>query len=182
MGSESHAAGLKARRYRARPGRAASIRRPARESSQLQTSDTVRKNGGHGDLVDDSGRGPGPAFRWERAAARRYARVARANCTETARCPRSLASTGTTLAKVHLENRGGAVMRVLRVVASEQLPCGCLVGVYETYRGGIAKIVDDRACGCWLGHRVGQAVESDRRVGRPAAADQPPADHTAHAR
>ncbi len=73
-------------------------------------------------------------------------------------------------------------MRVLRVVASEQLPCGCLVGVYETYRGGIAKIVDDRARGCWLGHRMGQAVESDRRVGRPAAADQAPADRTAHAR
>ena len=39
-------------------------------------------------------------------------------------------------------------MRLLRGVGSETLPCGCLVGTYETYQGRIVTIVDAPAPTC----------------------------------
>ena len=36
-------------------------------------------------------------------------------------------------------------MRFLRGLAGRVLPCGCLVGVYETYSGGVVATID--ACG-----------------------------------
>jgi hypothetical protein len=56
-------------------------------------------------------------------------------------------------------------MRVLRIVASQQLSCGCLVGVYETYRGRIVQIVDHRAPRCMRHHWVGQSVDDAPTMG-----------------
>jgi hypothetical protein len=39
-------------------------------------------------------------------------------------------------------------MRLLRGLGSETLPCGCLVGTYETYEGRIVTIVDAPAPTC----------------------------------
>jgi len=39
-------------------------------------------------------------------------------------------------------------MRVLRGLSSRLLPCGCLVGVYETYEGEIVTILDAKAPSC----------------------------------
>jgi hypothetical protein len=39
-------------------------------------------------------------------------------------------------------------MRVLRILAGRRLPCGCLVGIYETYDGPIAQVVDERNRSC----------------------------------
>lgn len=33
-------------------------------------------------------------------------------------------------------------MRILRVVGSRSLPCGCLVGRYETYGGRCVELID----------------------------------------
>ena len=41
-------------------------------------------------------------------------------------------------------------MRLLRGLAGRVLPCGCLVGVYETYGGGIVTTID--ACGPACNH------------------------------
>ncbi len=47
---------------------------------------------------------------------------------------------------VHLPK--GNVMHILRGLSSYILNCGCLVGVYETYKGAIVRVVDkcDDAC------------------------------------
>jgi len=39
-------------------------------------------------------------------------------------------------------------MRILRVVGSRLLPCGCFVGLYETYGGPIVQIVEERGVSC----------------------------------
>ena len=41
-------------------------------------------------------------------------------------------------------------MRLLRGLAGRVLPCGCLVGVYETYSSGIVATIDVRGplCEC----------------------------------
>ncbi len=65
-------------------------------------------------------------------------------------------------------------MRVLRILTSSQLPCGCLTGVYELYSGEVIAIIDapDSACGA---HRQGQQVDEAAGVSEttppPAAAD-----------
>lgn len=46
-------------------------------------------------------------------------------------------------------------MHVLRGLGFEQLPCGCLAGIYETYGGNVVTILDVRAAACAEnGHRV----------------------------
>ncbi len=46
-------------------------------------------------------------------------------------------------------------MRILRGTGSRCLPCGCLVGFYETYDGRTVAIVDARGAACEDGrHRV----------------------------
>lgn len=49
-------------------------------------------------------------------------------------------------------------MRVLRILTSSTLPCGCLVGIYELYNGRTIAIVDAPACGR-PEHRAGQQVD-----------------------
>ena len=39
-------------------------------------------------------------------------------------------------------------MRLLRGVAGRVLPCGCLVGVYETYEGRVIETIDARGPAC----------------------------------
>ena len=39
-------------------------------------------------------------------------------------------------------------MRILRGLASRQLACGCLAGVYERYDGEVVTIVDAHAAWC----------------------------------
>ncbi|HEU4893046.1 MAG TPA: hypothetical protein VFT47_15940 [Vicinamibacterales bacterium] len=39
-------------------------------------------------------------------------------------------------------------MRIRRGLGSRQLPCGCLAGIYETYRDEIVTIVDAPGAGC----------------------------------
>jgi hypothetical protein len=51
-------------------------------------------------------------------------------------------------------------VRLLRGLAGHVLPCGCLVGVYETYNKDVVATID--ACGprCETpGHRLHQVVE-----------------------
>ena len=47
-------------------------------------------------------------------------------------------------------------MRILRVVGSRTLPCGCLTGLYETYAGGCVELLDhvSERCGVTK-HREG---------------------------
>ena len=42
----------------------------------------------------------------------------------------------------------GRVMRILRGVGSRILPCGCLVGLYETYDRRTIAVIDGRAAAC----------------------------------
>jgi len=50
-------------------------------------------------------------------------------------------------------------MRILRGLSSRFLPCGCLVGVYETYDSEIVSILDARSSSCSeTGHQVGKVV------------------------
>ena len=39
-------------------------------------------------------------------------------------------------------------MRLLRGLSGRVLPCGCLVGVYETYSGAVVATVDARGPAC----------------------------------
>lgn len=47
-------------------------------------------------------------------------------------------------------------MRILRVLGSRLLPCGCFVGVYERYDGSTVEILDEVGPTCRDGHRPGQ--------------------------
>lgn len=50
-------------------------------------------------------------------------------------------------------------MRILRGVGSQTLPCGCLIGLYETYGGPVVALVDARGSTCSdEQHRVDHAV------------------------
>ena len=66
-------------------------------------------------------------------------------------------------------------MRTLRLLCSRPLPCGCLVGIYETYAGPNVWIVDARAADCTDStHRSGAQLEPTGRTdlahpGRSAA-------------
>ena len=53
-------------------------------------------------------------------------------------------------------------MRILRGLNSHQLPCGCLLGVYETYDGLIVRLFDAISDTCANpGHRPGTIVPAD---------------------
>jgi hypothetical protein len=50
-------------------------------------------------------------------------------------------------------------MRILRLLASHPLPCGCLAGVYESYTGEVIALLDARDARCNArAHREGDAV------------------------
>jgi hypothetical protein len=53
-------------------------------------------------------------------------------------------------------------MRILRGLNSEQLRCGCLLGVYETYDGVIVRLFDAISDTCGNpGHRPGTIAAGD---------------------
>ena len=59
-------------------------------------------------------------------------------------------------------------MRLLRGLAGRVLACGCLLGVYETYDGGVVSTVDAVGPSCTDRHRLHQPLsEPDQE---PAAA------------
>jgi hypothetical protein len=59
-------------------------------------------------------------------------------------------------------------MGILRGLDSRLLPCGCLIGIYETYSGKTLSIVDARSEGCRDStHRL-NTVLPDERVGTDA--------------
>ena len=61
--------------------------------------------------------------------------------------------------------------RILRGVGSRGLPCGCLVGVYETYTNETVAIIDAKGSACTeQTHRVDSSIavdESDVRAQPP---------------
>jgi hypothetical protein len=61
-------------------------------------------------------------------------------------------------------------MRILRVLQSQLLRCGCFVGLYETYDGQTVAIVEEPGPGCRDSrHQAGQAIQpSDAVHGEPA--------------
>jgi hypothetical protein len=65
-------------------------------------------------------------------------------------------------------------MRILRVVGSRLLPCGCFVGAYETYDGRTVEVVDQAGIACSVpSHVRGATLPPD--PGRiPAHAVRPP--------
>jgi len=64
-------------------------------------------------------------------------------------------------------------MRIRRGLASERLPCGCVTGVYETYREEIVTIVDAPGAFCANpDHHAGNVLPNgDDRTRRPDADD-----------
>lgn len=64
-------------------------------------------------------------------------------------------------------------MRVLRILASRRLECGCLLGLYETYDGPTAGIIDDRDPSCAdPSHRLGGVVEHTADATGPSALER----------
>ena len=52
------------------------------------------------------------------------------------------------------------MLRILRGLDSRTLPCGCLVGVYETYRSQTVAIIDVKGSSCTQpGHCIDSPVE-----------------------
>ena len=50
-------------------------------------------------------------------------------------------------------------MRILRGLASQMLPCGCMAGVYETYDGPVVTLLDERDATCGnLNHTEGNEI------------------------
>lgn len=40
------------------------------------------------------------------------------------------------------------LVSIRRCVAAHQLACGCSVGLYETYQGGLLRVIDERGRDC----------------------------------
>jgi hypothetical protein len=68
-------------------------------------------------------------------------------------------------------------MRILRVVGSRDLSCGCCVGLYELFSGTTVQVVDWHADGChsalhWVGAVVfGPADGTERVSERPGLSE-----------
>lgn len=57
------------------------------------------------------------------------------------------------------------MLRILRVVGSRSLKCGCFVGLYETYDGATVEIVEERGPDCFdRSHDEGQVTRQAREV------------------
>ncbi len=70
-------------------------------------------------------------------------------------------------------------MRILRIVGSGLLPCGCFVGLYETYSGPTVQIVEERGVSCSdPAHEPGVQVDL-ASTNRPVTPASPPAARTA---
>jgi hypothetical protein len=63
------------------------------------------------------------------------------------------------------------VTRILRGLGSCRLPCGCLIGIYETYDGRVISIIDAHGDACTdRDHGAGrQAVVQDRATSAAGA-------------
>jgi hypothetical protein len=65
-------------------------------------------------------------------------------------------------------------MRILRGVGSRILPCGCLVGLYETYDGRVIAVIDGCSPGCSdRSHRVNAAIPTASCFASPDSACAP---------
>lgn len=56
------------------------------------------------------------------------------------------------------------MMRLRRGVAGRVLPCGCLVGIYETYDGSVVATIDAKGTTCAQGVHVLHAVVAEASV------------------
>lgn len=64
-------------------------------------------------------------------------------------------------------------MAILRGVSSRVLSCGCVAGLYETYRGDIVAIVDVRAAACTdTTHETGNIVPVSRDDAKSTSSDR----------
>jgi hypothetical protein len=55
-------------------------------------------------------------------------------------------------------------MSILRLLANRPLPCGCVVGIYETYAGPLQWVVDAQAEECMNpAHRPGRSVSPQKQ-------------------
>ncbi|MCX6544059.1 MAG: hypothetical protein NTV05_06540 [Acidobacteria bacterium] len=60
--------------------------------------------------------------------------------------------------------------RILRGLNSRRLPCGCLLGIYETYDGRVVSIVDARGEACRDGeHAEGRQTVLQDTASAPAS-------------
>jgi hypothetical protein len=66
-------------------------------------------------------------------------------------------------------------MRILRVVGSGLLPCGCFVGLYETYSGPTVQIIEERGVSCRERDHEPGAQIAPASTSRPATPDSSPA-------
>jgi hypothetical protein len=65
-------------------------------------------------------------------------------------------------------------MAILRGLSSRLLPCGCLVGVYETYEGAIVTVVDARGVACANpAHVDGAHLSEDGQSAAPIGTNGP---------
>jgi hypothetical protein len=56
------------------------------------------------------------------------------------------------------------MLRILRVVGSRSLTCGCFVGVYETYDGATVEIIEERDPRCFdRSHDEGHVTRPGQR-------------------
>jgi hypothetical protein len=65
-------------------------------------------------------------------------------------------------------------MRIRRGLGSRRLPCGCVAGIYETYRDEIVTIVDAPAAGCDdPGHLAGTVLPTSMSEGAALESQRP---------
>lgn len=54
-------------------------------------------------------------------------------------------------------------MRILRLLSTRPLPCGCFVGMYETYAGPVLPVIERRGADCTCReHRPGAPLDEGR--------------------
>jgi hypothetical protein len=68
---------------------------------------------------------------------------------------------------------GGCMFRILRGLGSRLMPCGCLVGLYETYAAQTVAVIDAKGSDCSnQAHHVDAAVDLEGAASADSA--QPP--------
>lgn len=66
-------------------------------------------------------------------------------------------------------------MRIRRGLGSRRLPCGCVAGIYETYRDEIVTIVDAPGAGCdHPGHLTGTVLPTGMSESTVLESPRPP--------
>lgn len=59
------------------------------------------------------------------------------------------------------------MLRILRVVGSRSLKCGCFVGVYETYDGASVEIIEECGPRCFdRSHDEGHVTRREQQITR----------------